>query len=219
MCGIVAYAGAEQATPILLSGLSRLEYRGYDSAGVAVQNGVGIETRRAAGRLEALENLLDLQPVTGESGIGHTRWATHGEPTVGNAHPHVDCSGEIAVCHNGIIENADILRAELIRQRPRVQLGYGYRGPGPPHRGTLASAPAPQRGARSEHGRGDVRHRRDELPGARQDRVRPPRFTAPDRSGEGRDLRGVGCRGAAPVHAPRGLPGRWRTGGPRRHRL
>jgi glucosamine--fructose-6-phosphate aminotransferase (isomerizing) len=116
MCGIVAYAGAKQATPILLAGLSRLEYRGYDSAGVAVQNGVGIETRRAAGRLEALENLLAHEPVAGESGIGHTRWATHGEPTLGNAHPHVDCSGEIAVCHNGIIENADILRAELIRR-------------------------------------------------------------------------------------------------------
>ncbi len=116
MCGIVAYAGAEPASPILLEALTRLEYRGYDSAGLAVQNGVGLEMRRAAGRLAALGDLLDEDPVDGESGIAHTRWATHGEPTVANAHPHADCSGEIAVCHNGIIENADILRAELIRR-------------------------------------------------------------------------------------------------------
>ncbi|NNK49829.1 MAG: glutamine--fructose-6-phosphate transaminase (isomerizing) [Gemmatimonadetes bacterium] len=121
MCGIVAYAGAEQASPILFEALSRLEYRGYDSAGLAVQNGVGLETRRAAGRLEALGDLLDKQPLVGESGIAHTRWATHGEPTAGNAHPHMDCSGEIAVCHNGIIENADVLRAELIRRGHEFQ--------------------------------------------------------------------------------------------------
>jgi glucosamine--fructose-6-phosphate aminotransferase (isomerizing) len=116
MCGIVAYAGADQASPILLEALSRLEYRGYDSAGLAVQNGLGLEMRRAAGRLEVLGDLLERDPVSGESGIAHTRWATHGEPTVGNAHPHCDCSGEIAVCHNGIIENADVLRAELVRR-------------------------------------------------------------------------------------------------------
>jgi glucosamine--fructose-6-phosphate aminotransferase (isomerizing) len=116
MCGIVAYAGGEQATPILLEALSRLEYRGYDSAGLAVQNGTGLETRRAAGRLEALGALLEQEPIVGESGIGHTRWATHGEPTVGNAHPHEDCSKQIAVCHNGIIENADVLRAMLMRR-------------------------------------------------------------------------------------------------------
>ncbi len=116
MCGIVAYAGGEPAGPILLEALSRLEYRGYDSAGLVVQNGMGLDTRRAAGRLEALGDLLDREPVAGESGIAHTRWATHGEPTVANAHPHQDCSGEIAVCHNGIIENADVLRAELIRR-------------------------------------------------------------------------------------------------------
>ncbi len=116
MCGIVAYAGGEPAGPILLEALSRLEYRGYDSAGLVVQNGMGLDTRRAAGRLEALGDILDREPVAGESGIAHTRWATHGEPTVANAHPHQDCSGEIAVCHNGIIENADVLRAELIRR-------------------------------------------------------------------------------------------------------
>ena len=116
MCGIVAFAGAEPASPILLEALTRLEYRGYDSAGLAVQNGIGIETRRAAGRLQALGELLEREPVVGESGIAHTRWATHGEPTVLNAHPHSDCSGEIVVCHNGIIENADVLRAELTRR-------------------------------------------------------------------------------------------------------
>ena len=121
MCGIVAYAGAEQASPILFEALSRLEYRGYDSAGLAVQNGIGLDMRRAAGRLEALGDLLEREPVVGESGIAHTRWATHGEPTVGNAHPHVDCSSEIAVCHNGIIENADVLRAELIRRGHEFQ--------------------------------------------------------------------------------------------------
>jgi glucosamine--fructose-6-phosphate aminotransferase (isomerizing) len=121
MCGIVAFAGREEATPILLEALSRLEYRGYDSAGLAVQNGTGLETRRAAGRLEALGALLDREPVEGESGIAHTRWATHGAPTVGNAHPHQDCSGEIAVCHNGIIENADVLRAMLRRRGHEFQ--------------------------------------------------------------------------------------------------
>ncbi len=121
MCGIVAYAGTEQATPILLEALSRLEYRGYDSAGLAVQNGTGLETRRAAGRLEALGALLAQEPVEGESGIAHTRWATHGAPTVGNAHPHQDCSREIAVCHNGIIENADVLRAMLMQRGHEFQ--------------------------------------------------------------------------------------------------
>jgi glucosamine--fructose-6-phosphate aminotransferase (isomerizing) len=116
MCGIVAYSGTEEATPILLEALSRLEYRGYDSAGLAVHNGSGIETRRMAGRLEGLGRLVQQHPLEGHSGIAHTRWATHGEPTVENAHPHCDCSGHIAVCHNGIIENADVLRAELIRR-------------------------------------------------------------------------------------------------------
>jgi len=113
MCGIIAYVGAREATPILLEGLGRLEYRGYDSAGLAVQNGLGIETRRAAGRIDSLSRLVDLEPVKGTSGIAHTRWATHGPPTTENAHPHVDCSGRIAVVHNGIIENAALLRAQL----------------------------------------------------------------------------------------------------------
>ncbi len=115
MCGIVGYVGRREAAPILLEGLARLEYRGYDSAGVAVQNGCGIVIRKLAGRIQGLRTLLNDQPTHGECGVGHTRWATHGAPTVTNAHPHTDCSGRIAVVHNGIIENADLLRAKLER--------------------------------------------------------------------------------------------------------
>ncbi len=116
MCGIIAYAGREEAAPILLKGLERLEYRGYDSAGIAVQNGAGLDVRRACGRIDALCQRLLESPVAGSSGIAHTRWATHGEPNETNAHPHVDSSGEIAVVHNGIVENADVLRQELQRR-------------------------------------------------------------------------------------------------------
>jgi glucosamine--fructose-6-phosphate aminotransferase (isomerizing) len=115
MCGIVGYVGKRDATPILLEGLGRLEYRGYDSAGVAIQNGVGVVTRKLAGRVKGLRDLMFEQPVQGTSGIAHTRWATHGGPTTTNAHPHIDCSGRIALVHNGIIENADALRARLVR--------------------------------------------------------------------------------------------------------
>jgi len=120
MCGIVGYTGARNAVPILLQGLNRLEYRGYDSAGLVVQNGVGLEIRKLAGRVRALDGLLAQEPVTGTSGIAHTRWATHGAPTGRNAHPHVDCSGRLALVHNGIIENADALRAALEQGGHRV---------------------------------------------------------------------------------------------------
>jgi len=113
MCGIVGYCGMREAAPILIEGLHRLEYRGYDSAGVAVQNGAGVVLRKLAGRVTRLHQLLDAEPVLGQSGIAHTRWATHGAPTRTNAHPHTDCSGTIALVHNGIIENADALRTKL----------------------------------------------------------------------------------------------------------
>ena len=115
MCGIVGYVGGREATPILLEGLRRLEYRGYDSAGVAVMNGdaAGITIRKLAGRVQGLRQVLAGEPVHGSTGIAHTRWATHGAPTTPNAHPHVDCGGRIALVHNGIIENADALRAAL----------------------------------------------------------------------------------------------------------
>ena len=113
MCGIVGYIGTQDATPILMEGLRRLEYRGYDSAGVAIQNGKGIEVQKLTGRVEALASALEASPLPGVSGIAHTRWATHGAPTEVNAHPHTDCSSKIALVHNGIIENADALRTRL----------------------------------------------------------------------------------------------------------
>ncbi|MEI7778804.1 MAG: glutamine--fructose-6-phosphate transaminase (isomerizing) [Actinomycetes bacterium] len=114
MCGIVGYVGAKQALEVVVSGLRRLEYRGYDSAGVAVVSDSVLVTRKRAGKLVNLESLLGAEPLPeSTTGIGHTRWATHGVPNDANAHPHVDCSGRIAVIHNGIIENFAELRAEL----------------------------------------------------------------------------------------------------------
>ncbi len=113
MCGIVGYIGPRIATPLLLDGLKRLEYRGYDSAGIAILNGHGVETRKAAGKISRLESLLASSPIEGNIGIAHTRWATHGAPTECNAHPHVTEDGGIAVVHNGIIENASTLRTRL----------------------------------------------------------------------------------------------------------
>ncbi len=113
MCGIVGYVGPKLANPVLLEGLRRLEYRGYDSAGIAVMNGDGLETRKAAGKISRLEEALAASPISGNTGIAHTRWATHGAPTQCNAHPHVDCKSRIAVVHNGIIENSSVLRKEL----------------------------------------------------------------------------------------------------------
>jgi glucosamine--fructose-6-phosphate aminotransferase (isomerizing) len=113
MCGIVGYVGPRVAAPLLIEGLKRLEYRGYDSAGVATLNGKGLETRKAVGKIAKLESAVDESPVSGLIGIGHTRWATHGAPNECNAHPHHDCTDTIAVVHNGIIENATSLRAQL----------------------------------------------------------------------------------------------------------
>jgi glucosamine--fructose-6-phosphate aminotransferase (isomerizing) len=113
MCGIVGYVGPQDAAPILLEGLGRLEYRGYDSAGIALRGRTGLKIRKVSGRVAELA--ADLPPrFKGAPGIGHTRWATHGEPSEANAHPHTDTSGRIAVVHNGIIENADELRAKLM---------------------------------------------------------------------------------------------------------
>jgi glucosamine--fructose-6-phosphate aminotransferase (isomerizing) len=116
MCGIVGYIGPRDATPIILNGLKRLEYRGYDSAGVAVVNGNQIEVRRDAGKLGQLIDLVTKEPVSGAPGIGHTRWATHGAPSARNAHPHVSNSGKIVVVHNGIVENFIELKDELMSE-------------------------------------------------------------------------------------------------------
>src|ERR1051325_562618 len=116
MCGIVGYIGPKDVVPLLLDGLRRLEYRGYDSAGVAVVRDGEIDLRRSAGKLSRLEDVIAARPVDGAYGIGHTRWATHGRPTELNAHPHRDCTGRIVVVHNGIIENYLELKRELQQQ-------------------------------------------------------------------------------------------------------
>ncbi len=115
MCGIVGYVGPKKPVPVIIEGLRRLEYRGYDSAGIAVGNGSHgpLELRRAAGKLRNLEEVIREHPIEGSYGIGHTRWATHGRPTEENAHPHRDCTGRIVVVHNGIVENYLALKREL----------------------------------------------------------------------------------------------------------
>src|SRR5271165_7607565 len=114
MCGIVGYIGSREAVPVIVDGLRRLEYRGYDSAGVAVlaPNGC-LDVRRASGKLRNLEEAIRANPVDGSFGIGHTRWATHGRPTEENAHPHRDCTGDLVVVHNGIVENYLTLKHQL----------------------------------------------------------------------------------------------------------
>jgi glucosamine--fructose-6-phosphate aminotransferase (isomerizing) len=113
MCGIVGYIGSRNATPIILGGLKRLEYRGYDSAGIAVIEGQNIALRRNVGKLENLEQLVADQPLNGCVGVGHTRWATHGQPSTRNSHPHISMDGQYVVVHNGIVENYLDLREEL----------------------------------------------------------------------------------------------------------
>ena len=118
MCGIIGFAGKKETVPILLDGLERLEYRGYDSAGVAVVSVDGkLQVKKSKGRLAVLREVLDSQnPLWGNIGIGHTRWATHGEPSDVNAHPHVGQDGKIAVVHNGIIENYLEIKKSLLRK-------------------------------------------------------------------------------------------------------
>jgi glucosamine--fructose-6-phosphate aminotransferase (isomerizing) len=116
MCGIIGYIGSKPVVPVLIEGLRRMEYRGYDSAGVALVSPEGISLRRSAGKLANLENAIRIEPVNGLYGVGHTRWATHGRPTEENAHPHRDCTGRIVVVHNGIIENYLELKKELQSQ-------------------------------------------------------------------------------------------------------
>src|SRR5260221_7322807 len=120
MCGIVGYIGPKKIVSVVIEGLRKLEYRGYDSAGIAVVGADGkLDLRRASGKLRNLEEVIHKNPLEGTYGIGHTRWATHGRPTEENAHPHRDCSGEIVVVHNGIIENYLSLKKQLIAEGHR----------------------------------------------------------------------------------------------------
>src|SRR5881296_1874345 len=117
MCGIVGYIGPKKVVPVVIEGLRKLEYRGYDSAGIAVVTEDGkLEIRRAPGKLRNLEEVIAKSPIEGTYGIGHTRWATHGRPTEENAHPHRDCTGQIVVVHNGIIENYLELKEKLEKE-------------------------------------------------------------------------------------------------------
>ena len=121
MCGIIGYIGEKEVVPVLIDGLRRLEYRGYDSAGIALVRDGQIEVRRSAGKLARLEEVIRTQPITGDYGVGHTRWATHGRPTEENAHPHRDCTGRIVVVHNGIIENHLDLKRQLEAEGHRFE--------------------------------------------------------------------------------------------------
>src|SRR5260370_36162125 len=151
MCGIVGYIGRRDAGPILMDCLKRIEYRGYDSAGVGVIQEDRIELRRSAGKIAELERVLGERPVHGRAGIAHTRWATHGRPSAANAHPHSDCASSVAVVHNGIIENHRPLRRapESPGPPPAAQADTGAHPhplratPGPETDHTPAADPAP----------------------------------------------------------------------------
>src|SRR4029077_14468149 len=118
-CGIIGYIGPKDVVPVLIDGLRKLEYRGYDSAGVAVVHSGTGNLRPRAGKLSTRERVIEADPISGDYVVGHTRWATHGRPTEENAHPHRDCTGKIVVVHNGIIENYLDLKHELQQQGHR----------------------------------------------------------------------------------------------------
>ena len=120
MCGIVGYVGHRKAAPVLVNGLKRLEYRGYDSSGLVTVDKDGSHRYRAVGRVKNLEKQIQGVPLNQTSGIAHTRWATHGKPTEENAHPHQDASSRFYIVHNGIIENHDKLRGQLIADGGKV---------------------------------------------------------------------------------------------------
>ncbi|HKX05168.1 MAG TPA: glutamine--fructose-6-phosphate aminotransferase, partial [Methylomirabilota bacterium] len=121
MCGIVGYIGRRDAVGILVDGLRRLEYRGYDSSGIAIQTPTGLDLRRSVGKIDRLREAIGRNPLAGTTGLGHTRWATHGRPSDGNAHPHADCTERLVVVHNGILENYLELKADLERDGHRFR--------------------------------------------------------------------------------------------------
>ncbi len=138
MCGIVGFVGAREAAPILLEGLARLEYRGYDSAGIALVTASGdLFVRKRAGKVADLRAALAADTPPSHAGLGHTRWATHGRPNDLNAHPHADCTGDLTVIHNGIIENFIELRAELEARGHTPRVGDRHGGHRASRRGGL----------------------------------------------------------------------------------
>ena len=229
MCGIVGYVGPRQSQAILLAGLSRLEYRGYDSAGIAVIDADGdLGMRKRAGKLSILrDNLKDAPLADGTTGIGHTRWATHGGPTDANAHPHLADDDKLAVIHNGIIENFSEIKAELVSEGfvfrsetdtevAAVLLGREYRAHGEDLVGRVPRGrPAPRRRL----------HAARDAPGPpRPRRRRPPQLAARDRHRRGRELPRIRRRRVRRAHPLRAgdRPGRDRRDHPRRrhgHRL
>ncbi len=212
MCGIVGYVGPRKALPVLLDGLKRLEYRGYDSAGIAlIADGSSI-VQKAAGKIATLESQLGRDTQHANIGIAHTRWATHGAPTSRNAHPHTDCAGNIAVAHNGIIENHTALRQLLVAK--------GHRFPSETDTEVLAHLIEQfyQRlagaggGGGAPGSRGDVRHRGDLGQRAGHDRRGAQRQPAAAGPRHRRELRGVRSLGRAGLHAVGGLPRRGQPG-------
>ncbi len=221
MCGIVGYIGPRAAQPFLIEGLKRLEYRGYDSAGVAMVNGKGMQIRKAAGKIAQLEKAIEKEPISGTIGIAHTRWATHGAPNYVNAHPQMSCDGNIAVVHNGIIENGMALRKAL------EDLGHKFTSdtdtevlshlveeflkPADGHKISLEEAVIEAlRKVEGTYGIAVLERERPE-----QDRRRAKGFSALGRPRRRRVLRRVRCQRHPRAHAPGHLPQRRR---PRRAR-
>ncbi len=226
MCGIVGYVGPREAIEYLVTGLRRLEYRGYDSSGVAlVTPERHLAVCKSAGRIDRLEARLAGASTAGRTGIGHTRWATHGAPSDVNAHPHLGGDGEIAVVHNGVIENFQSLKRRLTNEGYYVPFGHRYRGHRPPDRQLPEAAAAggrhggrrlPAAGRRGARGLvatpGNLRPG-DPLPRlARGAHRRPP--GQPDRAGRRRRraLRGQRRLAAGRLHRQDRLPGRSRVG-------
>ena len=214
MCGIIGYIGPRPVVPLIIEGLRKLEYRGYDSAGIAVVSDGVLTIRRSAGKLANLETALASDPLSGDYGLGHTRWATHGRPTEENAHPHRDCNGRIVVVHNGIIENYLELKRELQSQGHTLRHRDRHRGGGPPGRARVARRRARRRRAPGDDAAegpvraGDALGRRPV-----QDRRRPQRPAGGGRPRRRRVLRGLRHPGDPRPHPQRRVPGRPGDGG------
>ena len=217
MCGIVGYIGPRNAAEIILEGLRRLEYRGYDSAGIAVISDGEIEVRRDVGKLSNLARCLDESPIAGNIGVGHTRWATHGKPSERNAHPHADYSGQLVVVQNGIVENFRELRAELeaegipFQSETDTEVIAHLVGPALPGRlharaGRAAGAGA---AARTERDRGAVEARAGTL----GDRAAGQRRRRGGRLWRGRDVHRLGHARHPRAHPAHGLPRKPPDGG------